>query len=156
MTGRAINKLVLNKLSLFSFLQTSERPSALLKKKKVAHLFFFTRVKRSFAQRDLVPRTKTFLRKINGFLGNFTTLSWVGKLAAVAFFCIFRSFVILRFLRMSSDFFRPKMTFFRNEPVANRDLDFANSRGFSGRVLDVSNRGVKRFVVARIVGSRVR
>ena len=44
-----------------------------------------------------------------------------------------------QFLRMSSDFFRPKMTFFRNEPVANHDLDFANSREFWGRVLDVSN-----------------
>jgi len=53
-------------------------------------------------------------------------------------------------------FFRPKMIFFRSELVANRDLDFANSREFSGRVLSSANREVKRFVDARIVGSRLR
>jgi len=111
MTGRAINKLVLNKLSLFSFLQTSERPSALLKKKKVAHLFFFTRVKRSFAQRDLVPRTKTFLRKINGFLGNFTTLLG-GKIGSRRILLHFSEFCDFAISPNVFGFFSPQNDFF--------------------------------------------
>ena len=57
---------------------------------------------------------------------------------------------------MSSDFFRPKMTFFRNEVVVKPGLDFGTSREFSGRGWTVAKHEVERFVVARIVGSRLR